>query len=322
MDNVYKIYFFGLIFFNFIHHNKITIFAIMKIELHQIFNSLYKDTNIKVFIKRLDLIESDISGNKYFKLKYNIKEVISKGYNKIVTFGGAFSNHILASSIIAKNNNLLSIGIIRGEAHHPLNATLKKATLNGMKLIYISRSEYKLKESKKFTENIYDLYGDCYIIPEGGTNDLAIKGTGDIITDHDDYDYICCPVGTGGTIAGIINTSNSNQRVLGFPAIKGFDTLNDNINLWSNKDNWTLIDKYNFGGYARFNNDLIDFIKDFYLNHNIPLDLIYTSKMIYGVNDLIRNNRINSNSSVLLIHTGGLQGNIGMNDRYNLNLPI
>ena len=294
----------------------------MKIESHQIFNSLYKDTNIKVFIKRLDLIESDIAGNKYFKLKHNIKEVISKGYKKIVTFGGAFSNHILASSIIAKNNNLLSVGIIRGEEHHPLNSTLKKAALNGMKLVYISRSEYKLKESKKFIENIYGLYGDCYIIPEGGTNDLAIKGTGDIITDDDDYNYICCSVGTGGTIAGIINASNSNQRVLGFPAIKGFEKLNDNINLWTNKDNWTLIDKYSFGGYARFNNDLINFIKDFYLNHNIPLDMIYTAKMIYGVNDLIRNNKINSNSSVLLIHTGGLQGNIGMNDRYNFNLPI
>ena len=294
----------------------------MKIESQEIFNSLYKDAEIRVFIKRLDLIKSEITGNKYFKLKYNIREAVSKGYKKVLTFGGAFSNHILATSLISRKYNLHSIGIIRGEEHFPLNSTLQKASNNGMRLVYISRKEYNNKASQDFKEGLNICYKNYYIIPEGGTNDLAIKGTEEIINIDDDHNYICCSVGTGGTISGIINASKKNQLVLGFPAIKGFDKLNIDINSWANKNNWTLINKYHFGGYARFNDELIDFIKIFYKDHNIPLDLIYTSKMIYGLHDLIKNNKIPSKSSVLLVHTGGLQGNIGMNDIYNLNLPV
>ncbi|MDG2139725.1 MAG: pyridoxal-phosphate dependent enzyme [Flavobacteriales bacterium] len=293
----------------------------MKIETHEIFNSMYKDANVKVSIKRLDLIDSEVSGNKYFKLKYNIEEAISKSFDTVLTFGGAFSNHILATSIIANNNNLSSIGVIRGEEHSPLNNTLQKAVNNGMKLVYISRNKYKLKESKEFLSSIKNIYGNPYIIPEGGTNKLAIKGASNIINNYEKYDYICCPVGTGGTISGIINASDINQHILGFVALGGYKKLQKDIALWTNKDNWTLVDKYNFGGYAKFNEGLVDFIDEFYLVNNIPLDLMYTAKMVYGVDDLIKRRKI-ADSSVLIIHTGGLQGNVGMNDRFNLHLPI
>ena len=293
----------------------------MKIETHEIFNSIYKDANVKVYVKRLDLIDSEVSGNKYFKLKYNIEEAKSKSFNAVLTFGGAFSNHILATSIIAKNNNLSSIGVIRGEEHSPLNYTLQEAVANGMKLIYISRNKYKLKDSKEFLSKINNNHGNPYIIPEGGTNALAIKGTSNIISNYEKYNYICCPVGTGGTISGIINSSDINQCILGFVAIGGCKRLKKDINLWTDKDNWTLVDKYNFGGYAKFNERLINFVSEFYLTNNIPLDLIYTAKMIYGINDLIKRKKI-VDSSVLIIHTGGLQGNVGMNNRFNLNLPV
>jgi 1-aminocyclopropane-1-carboxylate deaminase len=294
----------------------------MKIETQEIFNSLYRDADVRVFIKRLDLIKSDISGNKYFKLKYNILEAISKGYKKVLTFGGAFSNHILATAVISNKYKLLSTGIIRGDEHSILNTTLQIASDNGMKFKYISREEYKSKDSQDFIDNINIKYQDYYIIPEGGTNDLAIKGTEEIIDVNDTHDYVCCAVGTGGTISGIINSSQNHQMILGFPAIKGNNSLKEKITLMTNKNNWKLIDKYHFGGYARFNNELIDFINSFYINHNIPLDLIYTSKMIFGLHDLINLRKIPKGSNILLIHTGGLQGNIGMNSIHNLNLHV
>ena len=294
----------------------------MKIETQEIFNSLYRDADIRVFIKRLDLIKSDISGNKYFKLKYNILEAISKGYKKVLTFGGAFSNHILATAVISNKYKLSSIGIIRGDEHSILNPTLQIASDNGMKFKYISREEYKNKDSQDFIDKINIKYHDYYIIPEGGTNDLAIKGTEEIIDVNDAHDYVCCAVGTGGTISGIINSSQNHQMILGFPAIKGNNSLTEKITLMTNKNNWKLIDKYHFGGYARFNNELIDFINIFYINHNIPLDLIYTSKMIFGLHDLINLRKIPKGSNILLIHTGGLQGNIGMNSIHNLNLHV
>jgi len=294
----------------------------MKIESQEIFSCIYKDADIRVFIKRLDLINSDISGNKYFKLKYNILEAISKGYKKVLTFGGAFSNHILATAIISCKYKLSSTGVIRGDEHNILNPTLQIAANNGMKLKYISREEYKNRDSKDFMDKINIKYQDCYIIPEGGTNNLAIKGTEEILDVDDNHNYICCAVGTGGTISGIINSSKDNQHILGFPAIRGIDSLTEKINLMTNKNNWKLIDKYHFGGYARFNDELIAFVNRFYMDHNIPLDLIYTSKMIFGLHDLINSRKIPKGSSVLLIHTGGLQGNIGMNSIHNLNLPL
>ena len=191
---------------------------------------------------------------------------------------------------------------------------------NGMELHYVSRSDYRLKHTSNFIISLKEKFGDFYLVPEGGTNDLAIKGTAEILDKMDKQDYICCAVGTGGTIAGIINASDNKQKIIGFPAIKGFDTLQKDIESWTNKQNWKLINDY-CGGYAKVNEELVAFIHQFNLAHNISLDVVYTGKMMFGILDLIGQDYFVKGSSILAIHTGGLQGNKGMNERFGLNLP-
>jgi 1-aminocyclopropane-1-carboxylate deaminase len=292
----------------------------MKIESHEIFNDLFKKYNVKVFIKRLDKIPNSVTGNKYYKLKYNILQAKKNSSKQIITFGGAFSNHVLATSIISKENNLKSIAFIRGEETLPLNSTLKIAASNGMKIFYLSRTEYRNKHNPEFQKKLKLKYGDCYIIEEGGTNFLAVKGTQEIISDKDIQDYICCPVGTGGTISGIINKSKTDQKVIGFMSLKNKIDVQKDISLFTNKKNWILNHEFTFGGYAKYNKELVSFISNFYKKYNIPLDLVYNAKMFYGIYNLIKKRKI-MNCSILLIHTGGLQGNLGMNHRFNLNLP-
>ena len=303
-----------------LYYCKFTIFASMKIESYEIFNDLFKKYNVKVFVKRLDDISSSISGNKYFKLKYNISQAKKNSCKQIITFGGAFSNHILATSIISKENNLKSIAFIRGEETLPLNPTLKVATSNGMKILYLSRSEYRNKHNPEFQKKLKLAYDDSYIINEGGTNYLAVKGTQEILNDNDTQNYICCPVGTGGTISGIINKSKFDQKVIGFMSLKNKIDIQKQISLFTNKKNWMLNHEFTFGGYAKYNKELVSFIFDFYKKYNITLDIVYNGKMFYGIYDLIKKRKI-MNCSILLIHTGGLQGNLGMNYKFDLNLP-
>ena len=302
------------------YYCKFTIFASMKIESYEIFNDLFKKYNVKVFIKRLDKIPNSVTGNKYFKLKYNILQAKKNSCKQIITFGGAFSNHVLATSIISKENNLKSIAFIRGEETLPINPTLNIAASNGMKIFYLSRTEYRNKHNPEFQEKLKLKYDDSYILEEGGTNFLAIKGTQEIISDEDSQDYICCPIGTGGTISGIINKSKTDQKVIGFMSLKNKIDVQRDISLFANKKNWILNHEFTFGGYAKYNKELVSFISNFYKKYNIPLDLVYNAKMFYGIYDLIKKRKI-MNCSILLIHTGGLQGNLGMNHRFNLNLP-
>ena len=292
----------------------------MKIKTEKISLSLLNLKEIKLFIKRIDLLDPLISGNKFFKLKYNMLEAKRQKKKYILTFGGAYSNHIAATAFAANKFGFESIGIIRGEKSTNLNYTLRFAKENGMKIHYISREKYKKKHTVSFINELKDNYKSFYLVPEGGANSLAIKGTEEIL-DNENHDYICCPVGTGGTISGIINSSQSQMKILGFPAMKGNNDLLTNIKSWTNEKNWYIINNYHFGGYAKITKELIDFIMDFNFNQKIPLDVIYTSKMMYGIIDLIKKDYFPRKSSILAIHTGGIQGNIGMNDRYNLNLP-
>ncbi len=294
----------------------------MKIETQEISSNIINDKKINLFIKRIDKIDDFISGNKWYKLKYNIIEAKRLKIDTILTFGGAYSNHIVATACAAKENGLKSIGIIRGEETHHLNESLKIAKAHKMRLIYISRSNYRKKSDLQFIEDLKYNLGEFYLIPEGGTNKLGVKGAEQILTKKDNYDVICLPVGTGGTISGIINSSGDHQKIIGFPVIKGIGSLKSDIASMSNKENWTLINNYVFGGYAKINNDLIDFINNFYKYYNIPLDCIYTGKMMYGVLDLINNGYFKQNTNILTIHTGGLLANKGINSKFNLNLPI
>ncbi|MBQ1494224.1 MAG: pyridoxal-phosphate dependent enzyme, partial [Acinetobacter sp.] len=215
---------------------------------------------VQLMVKRLDLIHPQISGNKFFKLKYNLLEAKQQNLNQVLTFGGAYSNHIAATAYAAHYFGFQSIGIIRGEelAKQAFNPTLQTAQDFGMQLHFVSRAEYRRRHEIEYLQQLKQRYPNTWIIPEGGTNDLAIQGTKEILSanDRENYDVIGCAVGTGGTIAGIIESSSAQQHILGFSALKG-DFLKHDIQQWTNKTNWSLTDKYCCGGYAKTNSELL-----------------------------------------------------------------
>lgn len=278
---------------------------------------LLENPDYTLEIKREDLLHPNISGNKFRKLKYNLAQAKKEGHTTLITFGGAFSNHILAVAATGHENGFKTIGVIRGdELRNKIseNPTLLKAQDLGMVFDFVSREVYREKDSRDFLTKLEQKFGRFYLLPEGGTNDLAVKGCEEILLETDNkFDYICCAVGTGGTISGIINCSKSSQQVLGFPALKG-DFLREDICKFVQNSNWELVANYHFGGYAKVTKELVLFINDFYQKHQIPLDPIYTGKMVFGVLDLIKKEWFPRGSKILLIHTGGLQGIDGMNN--------
>jgi 1-aminocyclopropane-1-carboxylate deaminase len=287
-------------------------------ENQQVYLPLLAEKKVSLFIKREDKIHPLISGNKFRKLKYNLKKAKIAQYTTVLTSGGAFSNHILATACAAHENELKSIGIIRGEEltyKWMDNPTLSKARELGMVLKFVSRSDYRNKHSHGFIEKLKSEYGHFYLLPEGGTNDLAIKGCEEILREDDkDFDVVCCSVGTGGTLAGIINSVSLHQKVLGFPALKGDFLMKDISNFVAN-DQWELQMDYHFGGYGKVSTQLINFINDFKKVTQIPLDPIYTGKMLFGILDLVKKNTFKPGTKLLAIHTGGLQGIAGMNEK-------
>lgn len=278
----------------------------------------YRNISNNLFIKREDLIHPLISGNKYRKLKYNLQEAQILKKNTLITFGGAFSNHILAVAALGFENNLKTVGIIRGEELSSKiyeNPTLKKASQLGMQFEFVSREMFRNKSAADFLFSWNEKYENAYVIPEGGTNELAVKGCEEVLLDSDSiFDYICCCVGTGGTISGIINSSKPNQKILGFPALKG-DFISKDISNFAKQSNWELQTDYHFGGYGKISDELIRFLNDFYAETAIPLDPIYTGKMVFGIVDLYQKNFFSKKDKVLIIHTGGLQGIAGMNQK-------
>ncbi|WP_160241088.1 1-aminocyclopropane-1-carboxylate deaminase/D-cysteine desulfhydrase [Acinetobacter indicus] len=264
----------------------------------------------RISIKRLDLIHPQISGNKFFKLKYNLLAARQQGFEKVLTFGGAYSNHIAATAFAAHQFGFQSLGMIRGEelAQRPLNPTLATAQQFGMQLEFISRNAYRQKDQPDFLQHLQQQYPDFYLIPEGGTNALAVQGCREILTAEDaQFDLICCAVGTGGTFAGLIEASQQHQQLLGFSALKG-DFLTHEVAQLTTKRNWRILDNYCCGGYAKTTPELIQFIQTFEQRYNIPLEQVYTGKMLRGIFDLIDQDKIGPDQKILLIHTGGLQG--------------
>lgn len=272
---------------------------------------------IQLWIKREDLLHSKVSGNKFRKLKYNLLQAKIEGKNTILTFGGAYSNHISATAAAGQLLGFETIGIIRGEelenSEEKWSPTLKYAASCGMKFEFISREAYREKDAEEFLENLNTKYSETFIIPEGGTNNLAIKGCEEILSEKDrDFNFICSSVGTGGTLAGLINAASSFQHILGFSALKS-DHLKDEISKLVAKTDWSLIKDYHFSGYAKVNEELINFINDFSKKYKINLDPVYTGKLLFGIFDLIKWGYFPANSKILAIHTGGLQGIEGMN---------
>lgn len=264
----------------------------------------------RISIKRLDLIHPQISGNKFFKLKYNLLAARQQGFEKVLTFGGAYSNHIAATAFAAHQFGFQSLGMIRGEelAQRPFNPTLATAQQFGMQLEFISRNAYRQKDQPDFLQRLQQQYPDFYLIPEGGTNALAVQGCREILTTEDaQFDLICCAVGTGGTLAGLIEASQQHQQLLGVSTLKG-DFLTHEVAQLSTKRNWRILEDYCCGGYAKTTPELIQFIQAFEQRYNIPLEQVYTGKMLRGIFDLIDQDKIGPDQKILLIHTGGLQG--------------
>ena len=283
--------------------------------------------NIKLFIKREDLVHPEISGNKYWKLFFNINNYLERNPQNplIITFGGAFSNHISAVSALGKLSEMPTLGIIRGEelekkwTHNP---TLVFAKRNGMSLKFVTREEYRHKE--KLTEFLQDEFPDALIIPEGGTNKNAVQGIKMMMNDDTkDFDYLCTAVGTGGTVAGISEFCEENQKVMGFKVVED-TSLENRISELISKRNFHLIDTA-FGGYGKINDDNVRFINDFKAKYDIPLEPIYTGKMMQKVFEMIEENYFPEGSKILCFHTGGLQGIEGANmllEKQNRNLII
>lgn len=294
----------------------------------QSLNHLFLESkNIELAVMRLDLIHPGVSGNKFFKLKYNLKQARKEGIETILTFGGAYSNHIYATAEAAKSEGFRSVGIIRGERTEPLNPTLAHAESLGMKLHFVDRETYRRKTDSDFISSLENLFGKFYLIPEGGTNPLAIKGTGEIIGEKEgNYSHFAVSIGTGGTFAGVASSISPFQNLVGFSSLKGEFIHAEIENLLSenqliSEGKYQVNTDYHFGGYGKYTPELLEFIREFYQNYGIALDPIYTGKMAFGVWDLIKKGFFEPKSKILMIHTGGLQGNVGFTRRTGINLP-
>ncbi len=283
--------------------------------IQEIQDPLLAENGIRLLVKREDMNHVEVSGNKWWKLKHNLAQAVEEGGDTLLSFGGAYSNHLYALAGAASILGLRSIGIIRGEEPHPLNATLSYARSRGMHLHFVSREDYRMKSEFSFVQELKERFGDFYLIPEGGTNELAVRGCSEFgakLVREIDFNYICLPVGTGGTMAGIVKNLRRDQAAIGFSVLKNGGFLEAEVREWIASENsadvnWRIETKYDFGGYAKTTPALGRFIEEQKDRHGIPLDQVYTAKALFGVYDLIRQNEIR-NGVVLMLHTGGLQG--------------
>jgi 1-aminocyclopropane-1-carboxylate deaminase len=300
--------------------------SIPSVLFTRICDPLFEKQGISLSLARLDLLPYPGGGNKTFKLKYNLIEAKSKGFDTIITFGGAYSNHLLATAESAKHEGFKSIGIVRGEQVLPLNQTLARCQEQGMSLHYMSREDYRKKQDANFiktwlkTNNI----PDGYLIPEGGSNRFAVKGVAELMTKiPDDTALIVSAVGTGGTLAGLISGMHAEQEVWGVAALKGDHFLHDAVQYLlyesetpnTSQKHWKIIGDYHFEGYAKCPEELLAFIKSFYQQQGIVLDPIYTGKMMYALFDLASKGLIPTGKKIVALHTGGTQAWNGMPEK-------
>ena len=293
--------------------------------LQLIQDQLLTQHGIRLFIKRDDLIHPQVSGNKWRKLKYNLEAAKEQQQKRLLTFGGAYSNHIAATAAAGKMFGFETIGVIRGELIKPLNPTLDLAQQQGMKFVFVGRQAYR-EEKPEIAARLQNELGKCYVIPEGGSNTLAVKGCAEIVAEVREQldgvpDYFCVSSGTGGTAAGLVVGLAGICILKVFPALKG-DFIKDEINslIWESVErkyeNWQLVTDYHFGGYTKWNQELIDFINAFYDKFRLQLDPIYTGKLFFGIWNEIEKGNFKDGSTIVVIHTGGLQGILGFNQRF------
>ncbi len=264
---------------------------------------------------RLDLLHPVVSGNKWFKLRLNLKYATESGYKTIITTGGGYSNHLVATAFAAKMYDIKAVGIVRGK-YDVLTPTLMACRDYGMELIFVTTEDYKNRHEPKWASNLVSHFDEIFMIPEGGANEWGRAGAG-LITRYinGSYTHIAVSVGTGTTLIGLRNKLPDSQQVLGFAPMKQGAYLKQHISghLRPDKDrNWLLFDNWHLGGFGKCTPGLIGFMNDFYRENKIPLDMVYTAKMMYGIREMLADNYFSVSDSVLCIHTGGLQGNTSL----------
>ena len=274
------------------------------------------ESKVRLFIKREDLTHPEISGNKYWKMFYNVKKYLEKEVSerKIITFGGAFSNHIAAAAALGNEFGIKTLGVIRGnelEDSWQENPTLFSAHQNSMSFRFVTRETYRYKE--KMMKELQKEFPESLVVPEGGTNENAVEGIQYMLTDETkDFDYICSAVGTGGTVSGLSKFAQPHQKIIGFKAVKD-NSLENRIKNLSKKDNFTLIDASD-GGFGKITDENVRFINEFYQYFGIVLEPVYTGKMLRKIFEMIADDYFPANSKILAFHTGGLQGIVGANE--------
>jgi 1-aminocyclopropane-1-carboxylate deaminase len=265
----------------------------------------------KVDLLRLDVIHPIVSGNKFYKLRYYIELALAKGVSTVASFGGPYSNHIVALAFTAKEAGLKSIGYIRTNEDEPMTPSLKEAKAYGMELVYLGRTDFQSKKAAILQSS--EMNTDCYLIDEGGYGTIGAKGAATILTTQDTshYDVIICAVGTGTMLAGIIHAADAHQKIIGIPVLKNEGSIESEINALLEDKNrpYTLLHQFHQGGYAKTNPMMLDFMNRLWDAEKIPTDIVYTSKLLLGVEQLINENYFDKDISILVLHSGGLQGN-------------
>lgn len=283
--------------------------------IREVYDEPWCGNNIALSILRLDALHPTVSGNKIYKLHYFLQKAIQQR-SMVITFGGAYSNHLAATAAACRHYGLGCVGVVRGEEPGNLSPTLRYCLQRGMHLEFKSRKDYSQKEEGQFLENLGLQFGEHILIPEGGFSAAGVRGAAQIYNSIRDrsYTYICCPVGTATTMAGLLKSASFSTEILGYSVLKGLD-VNERLAFLLGTplpENYRVISNYHFGGYAKKTDDLIDFMNRFYDKHLIPLDFVYTGKMMYGAVDMIKQGYFKEGSRILCIHTGGLQGNLSL----------
>ncbi len=291
------------------------LFDTSKADIEELHDDLFLQKQVSVSVLRLDKIHPLVSGNKIFKLHYFLQQVIASAHKTILTFGGAYSNHLAATAFACKSFSLKSIGIVRGERPKQLSATLLQCIADGMQLKFVSRQEYNRKEHDDFIADLKAEFGECIIVPEGGYHPLGAKGAAlifDLIKDKD-FTHIALASGTAATLAGLLIAAKPEQIIISIPVLKGIIDNKEKIkqltSMPDEPENLEILDGYHFGGYAKKDNELIEFMNQCWLRYRLPLDFVYTGKMFYAIMDSIKTGKFSPGSKILCVHTGGLQGN-------------
>ncbi|MFB0980288.1 MAG: pyridoxal-phosphate dependent enzyme [Alteromonadaceae bacterium] len=291
-------------------------------RLQKVTHPLFEKHQLSVSIKRDDTIHPIISGNKWRKLKFNLLHAKTQNYMGVISFGGSFSNHIHALAFSCQQQGLKSIGIIRGEKEYASNFTLSMAQQWGMKLHFIDRKTYRLRENQDYLAELQKLYPNYLIVPEGGSNTLALPGVGEVITELNqqcEFDTLLSPVGSGGTIAGLIQADNNQHQLIGIAVLKQNDYLTDQVNVLlensSNYVNWQIMSEFHRGGYAKFSKEDVARILNFNEQTGFIFEPVYSGKMILALLALIEQNYFPIGHRIVILHTGGLQGIGGLLER-------